>query len=130
MRPVLRQFGKFAVVGIISFIIDYSLMIFLAEIFGMGEILSASISFCVSVIFNYIASMKFVFSHREGMSQSYEFVIFVILSIIGLILNDLIMWVGISTFDIDYRIVKILATMMVTLYNFFSRKKFLEGGRT
>ena len=32
--------------------------------------------------------MKYVFAHKEGMSRRREFIIFVVLSVIGLVLND------------------------------------------
>ncbi len=32
--------------------------------------------------------MKYVFAHKEGMSRRREFIIFVVLSVIGLALND------------------------------------------
>ena len=34
--------------------------------------------FVVSLIFNYVASMKFVFEHKDGMSRRREFIIFVV----------------------------------------------------
>ena len=56
--------------------------------------MSATISFTVSVVFNYVASMRYVFTHKEGMSRRREFIIFVVLSVIGLIINNACMWAG------------------------------------
>ena len=53
--------------------------------------------------------MRYVFSHKEDMSRSREFVIFIVLSVIGLIINDVLMWAGTELVSIDYRIVKIFA---------------------
>lgn len=118
---------KFGVVGVIAFLIDYLTMIALTELAGIPYLVSTTISFIVSVIFNYIASMRYVFAHKEGMSRRKEFVIFVILSAIGLVINDITMYVGVETFGIDYRITKIGATVIVAIWNFFSRKATLEG---
>ena len=52
------------------------------------------VSYCVSTVFNYVASMRYVFAHREGLSRTREFIIFVTLSVIGLGLNEAIMWLG------------------------------------
>lgn len=127
LKQLVAQFMKFGVVGTIAFLIDYGTMIFLTEVFGIPYLISATISFIVSVIFNYIASMRYVFSHKEGMSKTKEFVIFVVLSAIGLGINDLGMWFGVEILGIDYRITKILATAVVTVWNFVTRKMFLEG---
>ena len=108
------QFMKFAVVGIISFAVDWAL-------------LSTTISFTASVILNYALSMRYVFDHRDDMSRKREFTIFAILSAVGLGLNDVFMFVGVTVLNIAYQAMKVIATFCVTWYNFFSRKKFLAG---
>lgn len=127
MEKLVRQFMKFGVVGLIAFAIDYGLMVALTELAGINYLVSATISFTVSVVFNYVASMRYVFTHKEGLSRRREFIIFVVLSVIGLGLNDLLMWIGTSLWDISYLIVKIGATALVTIYNFITRKIFLDG---
>ncbi|MBM6905687.1 GtrA family protein [Collinsella tanakaei] len=128
MKHLLAQIMKFGVVGVIATVIDFGVMIFLTEVFGINPVASATVSFTVSVIFNYLASMRYVFSHREGMSRQREFVIFIVLSVIGLAINDALMWVGTELTPVDYRIVKVLATAVVMVWNFVSRKIFLDGG--
>ena len=130
MKNLIAQIMKFGVVGVIAFVIDYGVMVFLTEVFGLNPVVSATISFIVSVIFNYIASMRYVFSHKEDMSRSREFVIFIVLSVIGLIINDVLMWAGTELVSIDYRIVKIFATAVVMVWNFITRKFFLDAGST
>ena len=89
-------------------------------------LICGTISFTVSVVFNYVASMRYVFERRDDMSRRREFIIFVVLSIIGLILNDLFMWLFVSVWLIDYRIAKIIVTVLVAIWNFVTRKIFLE----
>lgn len=127
MRKLIEQIMKFGVVGVIAFVIDFGVMVFLTEVFGIDPVISATVSFIISVIFNYAASMRYVFSHREGMSRTREFVIFVVLSAIGLGINDLLIWAGTDLASFDYRLVKIFATAVVMIWNFVTRKIFLEG---
>ena len=89
MGKLVQQFMKFGVVGVIAFVIDYGLMVALTELAGVNYLISATISFTVSVVFNYLASMRYVFTHKQGLSRRREFVIFVVLSVIGLGVNDL-----------------------------------------
>ena len=126
VKQLLAQIMKFGVVGAIAFVIDFGVMVFLTEAFGLDPVISATISFTVSVIFNYLASMRYVFRHREGMSRRREFVIFIVLSVLGLIINDALMWVGTDALTLDYRLVKIFATAVVMVWNFVTRKIFLE----
>lgn len=127
MRKLIEQIMKFGVVGVIAFVIDFGVMVFLTEVFGIDPVISATVSFIISVIFNYAASMRYVFSHREGMSRTREFIIFVVLSVIGLGINDLLIWAGTDLASFDYRLVKIFATAVVMVWNFVTRKIFLEG---
>ena len=128
MKQLVAQFAKFGVVGLIAFFIDYGLLILLTEVFDVNYLVSATISFTVSVIFNYLASMRYVFTHKEDMSRQREFVIFVVLSVIGLIINDAMMWVGVELLSINYMLVKIIATAVVAIWNFVTRKIFLDAG--
>lgn len=129
MKQLIAQFAKFGVVGVIAFVIDYGLMVLLTELFSVNYLISATISFTVSVIFNYVASMRYVFTHKEGLSRRREFIIFVVLSVIGLLINDALMWVGVDLFGISYLLVKIFATAVVMVWNFVTRKIFLDGGK-
>lgn len=119
---------KFGIVGVIAFVIDYGLMVLLTELCGVDYLLSATISFTVSVVFNYVASMRYVFTHKEGMSRRREFIIFIVLSVIGLGLNDVFMWLGTGVLQVDYRITKLVATAIVMVWNFVTRKMFLDAG--
>lgn len=131
MRSLIEQIMKFGVVGIVAFFIDYGVLMLLSQGFGVDAVLSAGISFCVSVVFNYVASMRFVFTHRDDLSRSREFVIFIILSVIGLVINELIMLAGVVALGdsaLMVTITKLVATVIVMVWNFFSRKKWLDGG--
>lgn len=127
MKFLIKQFMKFGVVGALAFLIDYGLMVALTELLGMNYLISATISFTVSVIFNYIASMRYVFTHKDGMSRRREFIIFVILSIIGLLINDGLMYLMTDLGGISYLVSKLVATAIVMVWNFVTRKIFLDG---
>lgn len=119
---------KFGVVGAIAFVIDYGLLALLTEAFGVNYLVSATISFTASVAFNYVASMRYVFTRKQGMSRRREFAIFVALSIAGLIINNACMWAGVEFLGIHYLVVKIGATFLVMVWNFVTRKIFLDAG--
>ena len=55
--------------------------------------------------------------------------LFVILSVGGLVLNQLIMWVGTEKFKLYDLVVKVLALFFVSVYNFVTRKIFLEKNK-
>ena len=126
---LLRQIIRFAFVGGSAFVIDYGIMIFLTEAFGIDYLISSAVSFTVSVIYNYILSVKWVFDVSGDRSKTQDFAVFIVLSIIGLGINQVIMWVAVDLLGIFYMISKIGATGVVMVYNFITRKLFLENGK-
>jgi putative flippase GtrA len=120
---------KFAVVGFASLAVEYLFLGYFLNILEMDYLLATTLSFAISIVVNYILSMKFVFSHKEDMSRKREFTIFAILSAIGLGLNDLYMFIGVGLLNMGTMAMKLISTFFVTWYNYFSRRKFLDGGR-
>lgn len=139
MKKLMEQILKFAVVGGISFVVDFLVYGFTCNVIGIHYIIAGVLGFVISVIVNYLLSMKFVFKSKDDMSKGSEFVIFVILSLIGMVLNSVILFVCIDLIYmhwlwlqnlIDIEIMnlaaKIVATGIVMVYNFVTRKIFLE----
>ena len=126
MKNLINQIIKFGIVGVLAFLIDYVLLFVLVEYLGMYYLISSAISFTVSVVFNYICSMKFVFTRRDDISKKKEFIVFLILSIVGLLINQAMMWIMVYKLIIYYMISKIIVTGIVMIWNFISRKIFLE----
>ena len=120
------QLLKFGVVGGLAFIIDYLILIICKELLGFNVLLSAALGFTISVIFNYIASINWVFDVNKEKNKKKNFILFMIFSIIGLILTEVIMFIGTDIININYLIVKIVATAIVMVFNFITRKMFLE----
>ena len=109
----------------VATVIDFGVLMFLKEVAHIDVMVASAISFSVSVIANYILSMMFVFESGNN-SKTKEFIVFVVLSIGGLLLNQLIMWVGTELLAIYYLWVKVFACFFVPIYNFVTRKIFLE----
>lgn len=125
MKKLFEQIIKFGLVGFLCFFIDYGIMVFLTEIVNINYLISSGISFTVSVIVNYVLSLTFVFDTKKG-NKVKEFVIFVVLSVIGLGINQVLMWFCVDILGIFYMISKIGATAVVMVYNFITRKLILE----
>ena len=125
MKKLIIQLIKFGIVGVIATLIDLAELMVLKEILDVDVLAASAVAFSVSVIANYILSMLFVFKGR-GNSKVKEFLVFVILSIGGLLLNQFIMWIGTEIMTAYYLWVKAFALVLVPIYNFITRKIFLE----
>ena len=99
LNKLLAQIIKFGFVGGLCFVIDFAistgLVAVLRNIIGedLAALIGAFCGFTISVVVNYILSMKYVFTRNEELGRKKEFVIFVILSLIGLGINELVIWI-------------------------------------
>jgi len=138
LKKLINQIMKFSVVGVIAFFIDFGTYTF-CNFMGVPYLISGFLGFTISVIFNYILSMHWVFKRRDDISRAREFITFVLLSAVGLVINEVMLYLVISvvtpswpwlqnTFSVHMieTIAKVIATAVVMVYNFISRKIFLE----
>ena len=125
-NKLLMQIIKFVIVGGISTIIDYIIFFILHDILKWNTIISNVLGFTVSVIYNYIASIKWVFDVNKDNDQKKQFIIFITLSVIGLIINTGIVYVCVDIIKLYSLIGKVIATAIVMVFNFITRKAFLE----
>lgn len=143
MRKLINQIMRFGIVGVLAFIIDYGIFVLLANGLNIHYLIANFFGFTISLIFNYLMSMKFVFERKENVDKRKEFITFAVLSVIGLGINELIILTCVDgiylhsmklqeMFDIGIakQAGKIIATGIVMVYNFLSRKIFIEGKGT
>lgn len=139
VKKLFEQVVKFGIVGIIAFFIDWGILNLLVAL-HMNATVAATISFLISLCFNYTASMKYVFVHRDDMARWMEMLIFLLSSAIGLLINDAIIWcctsvvIDPSTQYTDHgrytlyaNIGKLIATVVVAVWNFVIRKWLLDA---
>ncbi len=87
------------------------------------------IAFSISVIYNFYASVKWVFDVDNEKNKKVIFVEFIVLAIVGLVISELLLYLFIDKLNIHKMISKILATVIVMIFNFVTRKIMLEKNR-
>ena len=121
------QVVKFCIVGFLAFLIDFGILLFLTEFVGVHYLISAALAFSISVIFNYIVSMRVVFESKPDIDKKKEFAIFFLISLIGLIINQLGLYFFVDKCSVFYVYAKLLVTFIVMVWNFIMKKLFLEN---
>ncbi len=139
MKQLIDQIIKFGIVGFFCFFIDFGITTGFTNLLGVHYLISKFLGFVISAIVNYLLSIKFVFTHKKEMDKKKEFTVFLILSAIGLLINEAVMYCCIDGIylhsgslqtligqDLMVMAATIIATGVVMVYNFISRKLFLE----
>lgn len=125
MNRLFLQIGKFGLVGLFCFFVEYLLLILFTDGFGLNYLYSNVIAFLTSTVVNYFLSTKYVFiGDKRG--EKTKFIIFVLLSVLALGINQLVMWLGVEQVGLDYKLVKLFAAGVVMVFNFITRKLLLE----
>ena len=128
---------RFIVVGGISFIIDIGTLIALQEVIfknvSCGLYMSTAIAFIVSVIIHYILTSSWVFkNHKVNTAQRHlvACTLFLVSNMVGLGINELLLWFGSVRLEFHYAFVKIFAAGVVMIWNFLCQKSFIfvRGG--
>ena len=119
------QIFKFVVVGGVATLIDWAIYYILFNYFHIFPLISNIISYSISVIYNFIMSVKWVFDTKDK-SMKRLLLEFIILSLIGLIISEFIIWLFLELLSFNSFIAKILSTLIVMVINFILRKKVLE----
>ena len=83
--------------------------------------LSATCSFLAGLLVNYYISTAWVFESTIK-NKHIEFTLFALIGIIGLGLNDLLIWIFTEKCHIYYMFSKLITAALVYLWNFLGRK--------
>lgn len=123
-KKLILQFIKFCIVGTLGMIIDIGFLNLLHKVFNLNVYFSATISFILAVINNFLLNRHWTFKGLKMKEKSppRQFTFFVMVSIIGLGINLGIMWILIESFNLWYNWAKVIAILIVTLWNFLANK--------
>lgn len=114
------KFIKFLGVGGLATAIQYGILILLVETNLALPVVASSIGYLVSSIANYLLNYYFTFS--SSASHSLAIVKFLVVALIGLLINSLLIYVMTEMISIYYIIAQIVATLAVLIWNFFAHK--------
>ena len=121
----LVQLFRYVWVGGFAFIVDFGSLYLLREYVGINYLLSAAIAFILGLVANYLLSTLWVFPASRLNDKTAEFTIFAYIGLVGLLFNEVIMYLCCEVFKIHYMISKLCSTGIVFFWNFFARKIIL-----
>ena len=124
-RTLAVQLLKYGVVGGVSFVVDYGALWLLTEVAGVHHLVSAAIAFILGLTCNYLLSTAWVFGESRLKSTAAEFTAFALIGVVGLGLNELIIFLIADVAEVHYMIAKLVSTALVFFWNFFARRFLL-----
>ena len=137
MNKRLTEVIKFVLTGGVCFLIEYAALVALKEWLHMPVLLATPAAFLISVLFNYLLCVKWVFpGAKDGWRAQIGFVV---TSGLGFFLNWVLMWALTALFGEDtvlltlrgmtikvYLANKVIATGVVMVWNYFTKRWLLK----
>ena len=116
---------KYFFVGGTAAVVDITIFFIFAKVIQFPYLTVGALGFVIATIVNYILSTRFVFISGSRFSKYREIILVYAASIIGLLLNQLILYACVDGVGLELMISKLTATGSVFLWNFFARNNFI-----
>ena len=138
----LFELIRYCIVGAVAAIVDLLVLALLTEYVFGGEktgwylTVSTAAGFLSGLICNYVLSMLFVFVSKEQQEENKKrvktFIIFGLVGIVGLILTELLMHLGMMVVSKEgfwYILLSCFVKGVVMIWNYVGRKIFVYKGK-
>ncbi len=119
---------KFGIIGSTGFVIDMSVTWIFKEIFGVDQYISHALGFIAAVVNNYVLNKYWTFQDNSVKSVR-QFGFFFFISLIGMGFNTFFLYVFVEFVHINFYLGKVLAVMLVFLWNYVSNSILTFSGR-
>ena len=139
-RERIREILRFVIAGGAGFAVEIGALILLKEKLGMDTLIATPIAFTISVIVNYLICVFWVFRGAREQNRKNQ-IAFFLTSAVGLALNEVLMLLfrvawgeekvlfTVFSFAVSlYVLNKVLATCIVMIWNYWTKRRILTGG--
>ena len=112
--------ARYATAGLASAVLDFSVLFILTDFGGFHYLISASIAFALAATLNYWINRHWTF--KSSGQRRKQLPVFFIIAVLGLILNNNIIYMSVEQLGWHYLLGKVLAAAIVLFWNFFGNK--------
>lgn len=114
---LLWKFLKFCIVGSSGMIIDFGTTWLLKEKVKINKYFANSLGFIIAATSNYLLNRFWTF-HSENTQVATEYISFVLISIVGLGINNSVVYILTERVRLNFYLSKLFAVAVVTIWNF------------
>ena len=118
-RTFLVKFIKFGIVGFSGVFVDFGVTYICKEWLKIRKYIANSIGFIVAASSNYFLNRTWTFKSQNP-DVATEYTAFIIISLVGLAIANLIVWLVHGKLKQNFYLSKLFAIGMVTIWNFFA----------
>jgi putative flippase GtrA len=116
---------KFGITGFSGLLIDFSLTWIFKDELHFNKFVANSIGFSAAVISNYFINRFWTFSERDRVKVGRQLPSFIMVSLIGLVLNSCFIYILNELFFLHFYLSKAIAVILVFFWNFTANYFFV-----
>ncbi|MBE6336575.1 MAG: GtrA family protein [Lentimicrobiaceae bacterium] len=120
---MILKFIKFGIVGFSGMIIDFGSTYLCKEIIKLNKYISNGIGFVLAATSNYFLNRTWTFESHDA-QIGIQYMQFMTVSIIGLGINSLVLYILNDRFKWNFYLSKLFAIGITTIWNFFANLLF------
>jgi len=124
-RRLAGESFKYLMASGLAFALDFAVLIGLTEVARLNYLVAAAFGFTAGLVLTYVLSITVVFQERRLRSPGLQFLIFVAIGLVGLVLTEVLMALIVVRFGLNYVIAKVLAAGASFTFNFVARRVIL-----
>ena len=126
MQDQRREFVRYFAVSLLALVVDTSLLFYLARVVHWNDMVAATIGFLVGSVVHYLLAVKLVFTYRRlEHHATTEGVLYIVIGLVGLIVNDLIIYAGVNWLHVPLLVAKLVAAGGSFVAGYGGRRIFL-----
>ena len=118
---------RYFFVGATAAAVDIGLFGLAVKGIGLPWFPVAIFSFVLATAVNYVLSIRYVFDSGVRFAYHHEMLLVFLVSAIGLVINQAVLWVLINYTTTDVVLAKIASTICVFFWNYGARRRFIFG---
>jgi len=119
------EFGKYIIAGSLAFACDLSVLYLCTKMLQIHYLISTLLGYLVGLAVSYWLNTTWVFMFRKYEQSLVELTIFNGIVVVGLLLNQTLMYLLVELVMIDYLLAKFVIAAMVMAFNYTAKKLLL-----
>jgi putative flippase GtrA len=122
---VAREWLRYVAAGTVALGVDFGTYVALIRLAGVNYLVAAPAGFALGLATIYVFSVRWIFTHRRIADARLEFIVFALIGLAGMALNQIVIYGGVEWFALSYEAAKIVSAAIVFCFNFAARKMLL-----
>jgi putative flippase GtrA len=126
MQGLRREVVRYFAVSLLAFVVDAALLLYLARVVHWNDMVAATVGFLAGSVVHYLLAVRLVFVRRRLAHRvTAESVLYIVIGLIGLIVNDVVIYACVSWLQAPLLVAKLVAAGGSFLVGYGGRKIFL-----